>query len=129
VLLERMTTPEQQPVLHFWRTHPALEQLSARDIMEQRLAVREVLAPGLEAVIANHHNGRVKAVLLDEGDEAQLLTNFSQREPERGAQTTRARVRWLYGQWLKREAGQYGLPVIPVRPWDTIFERIIAALR
>ena len=23
VLLERMTTPEQQPALHFWRTHPA----------------------------------------------------------------------------------------------------------
>jgi 2-phosphoglycerate kinase len=157
VLLEQMTTPEQQPALHFWRTHPAPERLSASEIMEQGLTVREVMSPGLEAVIANHlenrtpvvlegdflhpalaaqesfsglpNNGRVRAVFLHEEDEAQILTNFSRREPEGGAQTTRARVSWLYGQWLKRETEQYGLLLIPARPWETIFERIIAALR
>jgi 2-phosphoglycerate kinase len=34
VLLETMTTPEQQPALHFWRTHPAPDALSAQAIME-----------------------------------------------------------------------------------------------
>jgi 2-phosphoglycerate kinase len=156
VLLERMTTPEQQPVLHFWRTHPAPDQLSATEIMEQGLAVGQVMAVGLEAVIANHlesqtpvvlegdfihpslaaqksfaglaNDGRVRAIFLYEADEQQLLTNFLQREPESGLQGTRARVSWLYGQWLKEEAERYGLPALPARPWDTLFERIIAAL-
>ncbi|MFL5804676.1 MAG: hypothetical protein ACJ8CR_23390 [Roseiflexaceae bacterium] len=156
VLLERMTTPEQQPVLHFWRTHPAPDQLSATEIMEQGLLVRQVMAHGLEAVIANHletqtpvvlegdfiapalaalpsfaglpNDGQVRTIFLYEADEQQLLTNFLQREPESGPQTTRARVSWLYGQWLKQEAERYGLPMVPARPWDTIFERIIAAL-
>ncbi len=156
VLLERMTTPEQQPVLHFWRTHPAPDQLSATEIMEQGLEVGQVMAPGLEAVIANHleaqtpvvlegdfihpalaaqmifagllNDGRVRAIFLYEADERQLLTNFSQREPESGPQTKRARVSWLYGQWLKQEAERYGLPVLPARPWDTVFDRIIAAV-
>lgn len=156
VLLERMTTPEQQPVLHFWRTHPAPDQLSATEIMEQGLAVGQVMAVGLEAVIANHlesetpvvlegdfihpslaaqksfaglaNDGRVRAIFLYEADERQLLTNFLQREPESGLQSTRARVSLLYGQWLKQEAERYGLPVLPARPWDTLFERIVAAL-
>jgi 2-phosphoglycerate kinase len=156
VLLERMTTPQQQPVLHFWRTHPAPDQLSATEIMEQGLAVGQVMAPGLEAVIANHletqtsvvlegdfihpalaaqtsfsglpNDGQVRAIFLYEADERQLLMNFAQREPESGPQTTRSRVSWLYGQWLKQEAEQYGLPVLPARPWDTVFDRIIAAV-
>jgi 2-phosphoglycerate kinase len=155
-LLERMTTPEQQPVLHFWRTHPAPDQLSATEIFEQGLEVGRVIASGLDAVIANHleeqtpvvlegdfihpalaaqktfsgisNNGQVRAVFLYEDDEQQLLANFLQREPESGPQVVRARVSWLYGQWLKQEAQRYNLPVLPARPWDTIFERMIAAV-
>jgi 2-phosphoglycerate kinase len=156
VLLERMTTPEQQPVLHFWRAHPAPDQLSATEIMEQGLEVGQVMTPGLEAVIANHletqtpvvlegdfihpalaaqksfsglaNDGQVRAIFLYEADERQLLTNFSQREPDSGPQTKRARVSWLYGQWLKGEAECYGLPVLASRPWDTVFDRIVAAV-
>ena len=114
------------------------------------------MAAGLEAVIANHlesqtpvmlegdfihpslaaqksfaglaNDGRVRAIFLHEADEQQLLTNFLQREPDSGPQSTRARVSWLYGQWLKEEAERYGLLVLPARPWDTLFERIIATL-
>ena len=156
VLLERMTTPEQQPALHFWRTHPAPDQLSATEIMEQGLEVGQVMASGLEAVIANHleeqtpvvlegdfihptlaaqktfsgipNDGQVRAVFLYESDEQQLLTNFLQREPESGPQIVRARVSWLYGQWLKQEAERLNLPVLPARPWDTVFDRMIAAV-
>lgn len=156
-MLERMTTPEQQPALHFWRTHPAPDQLSAQEIFEQGLEVGRAMTPGLEAVIANHleeqtlvvldgdflhpalaaqatfagvpNEGRVRAVFLDEPDEAQVLANFLQREPESGPQGTRARVSWLYGQWLKHEAEAYGLAVLPARPWDTIFDQITVAIR
>lgn len=156
VLLEQMTTPEQQPALHFWRTHPAPHQLAAQEIFEQGLSIGRSMAPGLEAVIANHleehtpivlegdflhpalaaqtsfagipNEGRVRAVFLIEPDEAQLVANFLQREPQSGPQVTRARVSWLYGQWLKHEAERYGLAVLPARPWDTVFERVAAAL-
>jgi 2-phosphoglycerate kinase len=156
VLLETITTPEQQPVLHFWRTHPAPDRLSAEQIMEQGLAVGRVMTTGLEAVIANHlesnapvvlegdfihpalaaqatfagahAEGQVRAVFLYEADERQLVENFLRREPEQGPQTTRARVSWLYGQWLKQEAERYGLPALPARPWNTLFDRILAAL-
>jgi len=155
-LLERMTTSEQLPALHFWRTHPAPDQLSAIEIMEQGLDIGRVMAPGLEAVIANHlesqapivlegdfvhpalaaqtnfvgqpNAGRVRAVFVYEPDEQQLVMNFAQREPESSPQTTRARVSWLYGQWLEQEAQRYGIPILPARPWDTLFDRIIAAL-
>ncbi|MBA3947506.1 MAG: hypothetical protein H0X37_23475 [Herpetosiphonaceae bacterium] len=156
VLLERMTTPEQQPVLHWWRAHPAFHQVTAEAIMKQGLSVLEVMAPGLEAVIANHlesrtpivlegdyinpalaaqttfagipNAGQVRALFLHEADEQQLLENFLQREPEHGPQMKRARVSWLYGQWLKQEAERYDLPVIAARPWDTLFDRMLAVL-
>jgi 2-phosphoglycerate kinase len=156
VLLERMTSPEQQPVLHFWRTHPSPDQLSAEEIMEQGLKVGQVMALGLEAVIANHlesgtpivlegdfiqpslaaqttfagipNAGRVRAVFLYEAEERQLLANFLQREPQHGPQATRARVSWLYGKWLTQEAERHGIPVLSARPWDTLFARIVAVL-
>jgi 2-phosphoglycerate kinase len=156
VLLERMTTPEQQPALHFWRTHPDPGQLSAQQIFEQGLTVGQAMAPGLEAVIANHlesrtpivlegdfihpalaaqtafagipNAGQVRAIFLDEPDEQQVIANFLQREPDSGPQNIRARVSWLYGQWLKREAERFEIPMVVARPWDTLFDRIIAEI-
>ncbi len=118
--------------------------------------MRQALAPGLEAVIANHlemrtpvvlegdfiapalaaqtslaglpNDGQVRAVFLHEPDEAQLVANFLQREPAEGLQTTRARVSALYGAWLKQEAERYGLPLVTARPWETVFERVVAAV-
>ena len=70
----------------------------------------------------------MRALFLHEEDEQQLLANFSRREPDQGLQTKRARASWLYAQWLKAEAERYGLPVLPARPWDTVFERCLAAV-
>jgi 2-phosphoglycerate kinase len=156
IILERMTTPEQQPVLHFWRTHSDPDLVSAEEIMRQGLEVARVMSSGLEAVIADHLNtrapialegdfiepalaaqtsfldepnhGRVRAVFLYEPDEMQILRNFSQREPGAGAQTKRARVSWLQGQWLESECGQRGIPILAARPGETLFDRILKAL-
>jgi len=155
-ILERMTTPEQQPVLHYWHTHPEAAQLLAEEIMANGIAVGQVMMPALTAVIANHlksnapivlegdfilpalaaqttfgwspNAGQVRAVFLYEEDEAQLLNNFLQREPARGPQHKRARVSWLYGQWLKKEAERYNIVALPARPWDNLFERVLAAV-
>ena len=154
-LLEAMTTPEQQPAIHFWRTHPAPETLAAATIIEQLREQGRAMGPGLEAVIANHlethtpivlegdfilpelaarprfldqpNDGRVRAVFLYEPDEAQLLANYLQREPGAGSQSKRAQVSWLHGQWFKDEAERHGLPALPARPWDTVLDRVIAA--
>ena len=155
-ILERMTTAEQQPVLHFWRTHPDPDLLSAEVIMRQGLEVARLMSSGLEAVIADHlktqvpivlegdfiapalaaqtsfcgepNDGRVRPVFLYELDEGQILRNFSERESEAGAQIKRARVSWLQGQWLASECGQRGIPILTARPWETLFDRILRAL-
>ncbi len=156
VVLERMTTPEQQPILHYWDTHPEAMQLPPKEIVKLSVAVAEVMMPAVEAVIANHlearapvvlegdyllpelaaqpvftniiSNGRVRAVFLYEPDEAQITANYLQREPEAGDQSFRARVSWLYGEWLRLAAERLGVTVIHARPWETVFERVLEAI-
>lgn len=157
VVLERMTTPVEQPVLHYWQTHPEAASLSAEEILQHLIAIGEVMAPALEAVVLNHLEslapivlegdfilptlatspaflqiapGRsVRGIFLYEESEEQLRQNFLQREPEKGAQEKRARVSWLYGQWLKGQAEQTeNALALPARPWETLFERLLAAL-
>jgi 2-phosphoglycerate kinase len=156
VLLERMTTPEQQPALHWRRTSAAFARASARQVMEQSLEIGRSMRPGLEGVIACHlhegtpvvlqgdhllpdlasqasfsgqaNDGRVQAVFLHEPDEQQILANYLAREPRLGPQVKRARVSWLKSQWLKQEAERCGFPVVASRPWDNVLERLIAAV-
>jgi 2-phosphoglycerate kinase len=156
IVLEHTTTPEHQPAIHFWRTHPDPDRLSAEEIMLQGLEVARVMTSGLEAVIADHlrtqvplvlegdfiapalaaqtsfdgeqNDGRVRAVFLYEPDEMQILHNFSQREPAVGEQTKRARVSWLQGQWLERECERLDLAVLTTRPWQTLLERVLEAV-
>jgi 2-phosphoglycerate kinase len=75
----------------------------------------------------------VRAVFLVEPDEDALMDNARARG--RGfpnlpleEQRTIIRASWLYGQWLHQEAQTHGLPVAPVRPWDTVTDRILAML-
>ena len=155
-LLERMTTPEQQPAIHFWRTHPAPEQLPAAEIIQHLFDQGDALAIGLEAVIANHleagtpvvlegdfilpalaarasflgqpNGGRVRGVFLHEPDEQQFLANYLSREPAKGPQVKRANVSWRHGLRLRQDAERFGLPVVFARPWDTVLQRLVAAL-
>jgi 2-phosphoglycerate kinase len=155
VILERMTTPTEQPVLHYWRTHPEAGNLPAEEIVKHTIAVGQVMAPALEAVIANHIESRaplvlegdfilpmratsfsessiqsqVRTLFLYEESEEQFRHNFLQREPEHGLQEKRAQVSWLYGQWLRREAERVGALTVPARPWSDLFERILIALK
>ncbi|MEO8608575.1 MAG: AAA family ATPase [Chloroflexota bacterium] len=150
-VLQEMTTPQQQPLLHIWATRPEIHAQSAELIFDQILAIADVITPALEAVIAKHlrsHRpvildgdlilpsllaepsfaGKVRGVFLYEENESQLIENFARREPG-SVQTKRARVSWLYGQWLLEEAERTGITLLPARPWETVFERIVASLK
>jgi 2-phosphoglycerate kinase len=157
VVLERMTTPEQQPALHFWRTHPDPGSLSAEEINEQGLDILEIMLPALEAVVENHleaatplvlegdfihpalaardafgdepNAGRVRGVFLYEPDEGQIVQNFLEREPATGPQTTRARVSLLRAAWIRETCRELGIAALPARPWDTLFDRVLDAVQ
>ena len=157
VILEHMTTPTEQPALHYWRTHPDASHDAAEQMVAQLIAVGQAMTPALELVITNHLESRapivlegdfilpallassavsgesasakpVRALFIYEDDEEQLRQNFLQREPESGIQTKRAHVSWLYGRWLCEEAGRVGAIALPARPWHTLFARILTAI-
>jgi 2-phosphoglycerate kinase len=155
VVLEGMTTPAQQPVLHRWRTHPQeLGRLNEEERLAYTLRYSAVMAEALELVIASHlearrslvlegdfilpslavrtsyghvaAGGQVRAVFLYEGDEAQLRRNYLLREGRE--QVGRARASWRHSKWLRQEAERLRLPAVAARPWDTVLGRVIAAV-
>ncbi|MBN9388776.1 MAG: hypothetical protein J0I20_12040 [Chloroflexi bacterium] len=156
VILEKLTTPEQLPLLHFWRTHPAeYNRMTETARLDHFIRVcQEIFGPALEAVIANHletstpvvlegdfilpalatlpqyeeitANGQVKALFICEEDETQIVRNFGLREGTE--QKDRARSSWLFSEWLQQECARLNVPVVPARPWDSVFERALAAI-
>ena len=75
--------------------------------------------------------GAVRAVLLVEPDESAIMANTVERGRGYIAGRTQqemraeARGRWLFGQWLAREAETHALPVLEPRPWETLVDRLI----
>jgi 2-phosphoglycerate kinase len=148
IVAKQLTTPAQQPALHAWDTTPRAQELAAERILEMHIGACRVMSPSIEAVVANHVETntpivlegdyllpevlprlrRATAVFLYEPDEAQLVRNFAQREPDSGEQAKRARVSWLFGRWIKDECDRLGLIALPPRPWDTVIDRIVEAI-
>jgi 2-phosphoglycerate kinase len=151
VVLETVTTPEQQPLLHFWRTN---WEVFTSWTDEQRLehfinVCREVFQPALEAVIANHletnrpvilegdfllpefatrttfaneaNRGRVKALFVYEANEAQIAANYLAREGQE--QSFRAHSSWMFNQWLRSECERFKVATLSARPWNTVLGR------
>ncbi len=151
-----LTSPAALPDLHFFRSHPeATKTLTPEEILQAFVRLSGALAPAIEAVVTNHLETErpvllegdyllpavaarcrslpgaeqaVRAVFLIEPDEAQIVANYAAREPELGRQAKRARVSWLYGQWLQAECARLDLPVVAARPWASLAKRVRAAL-
>ena len=69
--------------------------------------------------------GWLRAIFLSEPQEQAIQTNMQARN--RGhADAAHARKNWRYGAWLCRAAAERGVPTVPVRPWQTLEERILA---
>ncbi len=147
--VEALTTPVQQPSIHYWRTHPEAAELPPARILELQLNVSRTMAPAIASVIDNHietrmrvvldgdyilpeliaeYPNRVKAIFLYEDDQDQIMRNYSSREPVEGQQRKRAQVSLLLGRWLRDECERLGVAAIPSRPWETVVERTITAV-
>jgi len=155
VILERMTSPDQYPVLHLFRSNPdAFFRQDEDGKLAHSIEYGTVMSEPLEYVIANHLDdgppivlegdfllpslaaqptfdgipaaGRVRALFVYEEDEAQIARNFLAREGD--PQPGRAHITWRQSEWLRKEADRLGVPTIASRPWDTLFDRALALL-
>jgi len=154
--LEAMTTPDQQPELFYWQTHPNALDSPPGEIMAQGITLATALEPALAAIIGNHletdmpvviegdflrpaftvHSGyagrpagsRVRALFVVEPDADQIVANYASREPDAGEQRKRAEVSVAWSRWLAEDAIRHGVPVISARPWDDVLDRAAAAL-
>src|SRR5262249_43236407 len=140
-----ITTAEQLPAVHFWRTHPQARRWAPERIADLHFTVAEAMRPAFAAVIADHLEfsapvvlegdyllpelatglGRgVRAVVLDETDRDRLVGNYHSREPAGGEQHHRARVSALVGARLAERAAAFDVPVVPARPWAEATDRV-----
>ena len=161
LVLQRITTPDQQPTLHFFVGTEQVWHRSPEELCERLIEVGRVVSRNIEIVIAHHvatntplvlegdgimpalgaqcsfagleTGDDVRSVFIFEPDEEILFTNMQGRgrgfqQHSMDEQRTQARLNWLYGKWLRQEAARYGLPVILSRPWNSLAERVIAAI-
>ena len=97
----------------------------------------DTIVPALAAkrVVANLAVGnQLGSVFLVEADEAAIMHNLLERG--RGVEQltsdqlqAQVRFSWLYGQWVEREARNYGLPIVLARPRETLVGRIVETLQ
>jgi 2-phosphoglycerate kinase len=146
--LKTITSTDDQPVLHYWDTHPEAMSWSPERIADLHLDVADVLLPALRAVIADHvefdapvvlegdyvvpelavgFGAAVRAVVLVEPDVDRITANLGAREP--GADHSfRAGVSLEIGARLAARAHNVGVPVIQAWPWSDGVDRVDAAL-
>jgi 2-phosphoglycerate kinase len=148
--LQAITTPEQQPMFHFWGTYPEFRSWPPEQIAARHFEVASALRPAYAAVIADHvefaapvvfkgdyllpelvaeTGTAARAVVLDEQDEDQIAANYLRREPGAQQQRDRAKVSAPVSAELARRARSCGVPVVPARPWGEGLDRVDKALR
>jgi 2-phosphoglycerate kinase len=157
IALETATGPDQSPLLHYWRTNfdEYTSWTDERRVEHFIRVCREVFQPVMRAMIADHlqtgtrvvyegdfllpeiatmtdygdepNSGRVRALFVSEPDEAQIAANFGAREG--GAERERSRASALFDAFIRAEGGRHAVPVVEARPWDSVVERALTALK
>lgn len=155
ILLENMTTPDQYPVIHYWRTnYEDAKRMSDSQHVEFFREYSEVVGTALTYIIENHMEtgsdvviegdfilpsrfGRpsarhgtdmqgVRSLFLLENDKEQIARNYFDRDGEK--QPLRAHISWLVNEYLRAEARKASAPSISTRPWSTVLSRAIEAI-
>jgi 2-phosphoglycerate kinase len=155
MVLERMTDPERFPPIHEWRLHPdRVLALDDAGLLEHTKQVSEIVSQAMTPVIADRlENGvrtvfegdfvqpafaasgafdgetsaeRVRSVFLHDTLD-QFAANILAREGEE--QPRRAEISWNYSEWLRSECERVAIQSIPARPWATVTDRALAAIR
>lgn len=116
---------------------PALEIVIANHIDTDAPVILEgdgLLPSLLENPLMRQYKcqGLLQAVFLHEPEEQQLYTNITHRGRGTVGMSeeelcTEARAKWLYSQWLAREARRRAVPVLEPQPWETLGPRILGA--
>ncbi|MBD0694250.1 AAA family ATPase [Streptomyces sp. CBMA123] len=155
--LQAATTPAGHPGLHHFAGHGAPEEeLGADRVLDLQIATAHALDEALLGVVRNRlgvevpavvegdylspraaaravaeaagRGRRLRAVFLHEGDPERIGANYAHREPDRGPQPARAAVSARYSRWLADQAGAHRLPVVDCRPYESLPQRLAAAL-
>jgi 2-phosphoglycerate kinase len=146
VAVQALTDADAQPAIHHWLRHDS-SAMTTTEIVEGQIRFALAMVPALAAVVANHletdtpvvvegdyivpgpaPDPAVRTVIVHEDDADQLVANYRAREPHLGEQRDRAAASLAYGRWLAGQAAAAGVPVLPARPWDTAFGRLLAAV-
>ena len=126
LVLQRVTTPAQHPILHFFLTHD-IRQGTVDDVRDHLIAVNQVVSSALEIVVANHVatttpvilegdgilpafaaqqrfadravEQSVQAVFIVERDKDQLFANMQQRGRSFDTFTVSEQHRWVELSW------------------------------
>lgn len=88
-LNQRWDNVVEQPMLHYWKTHPEAAKLPPERILELHLAVSEVLIPPLVAVVANHIETNTPIVLEGTREPPRPIRRGSARRFHSGSGTAR----------------------------------------
>lgn len=110
---------------------PAIEVVIENHIDQGNPAILEgdAILPAIferDSVRRNAAEGWLRAIFLYESDEGTIRKNMQVRNVGH-TEAAHAHKNWRYSEWLRREAESRGLPTLPVRPWDTLEDRIIQA--
>lgn len=110
---------------------PAIEVVIENHADQRNPAILEgdAILPAIferPSVRRNADSGWLRAVFLYEPEEGTILENM-RRRGRTLSDTAHARKNWRYGAWLRNEAEARGIPTLPVRPWDTLGDRIMHA--
>jgi len=151
VVLEEMTNEKDYPVIHYWNNHfEEAIKLPENKKVEIMIDYANTMSIALEKVIENHlesnrpllldgdfitpelsakqnyggqlQGSKVKSVFIVEAEEGQIQKNLFSREGR--YQNDRARINWLYNEWLKEQTMIYKLQTIHARPWNTVIDRV-----
>lgn len=108
---------------------PAIEVVIENHVDQQHPAILEgdAILPGLferPSVRRNADSGWLRAVFLYEPEAGVIQGNMKARGRTL-SDAAHAHKNWRYGGWLRQQATRRGLPTLPVRPWNTLEERIL----
>lgn len=164
--IQRVTTPEQLPALHFFASapgvaRPGIWRRDMHELVRGLISVADVVSRALEPAVGHHVAAAKPAAIEGDG----ILPWLALQEPAGwslptgafspglpagavrsvflvepnadlvrqrmgpGAEgDTQAAMHWRYGQWLRAEAERRAQPVVAPRPYESLLERVLAAV-
>ncbi|MFC4102603.1 hypothetical protein [Paenibacillus xanthanilyticus] len=106
---------------------PVLKEIAKRHIEDNVPIIIEgdFISPELAA---SFDRAEVKSIFIQESDKNQIVQNYLAREGGE-LQEFRAEISTSYNNWIAETCKSNGMKLIESRPWNTVLNRTIYALR